>query len=66
MRSNLFLVSLVVAAGLLVGALVAAWHDGQISLASLSERHAQLAAMPVCNPNDVTGVDLDGELPGGG
>jgi hypothetical protein len=63
--SKHILVFLIMAAGLVAGALAAAWHDGRVSLAGWSESR-RLVATPVCNPNDVTGIDLDGELPGGG
>jgi hypothetical protein len=55
--------------GVASGALLAAVHDGRITLARSvggGELHGRVAATPVCNPYPVEGMDLDGELPGGG
>jgi hypothetical protein len=62
MASALFL-------GLMVGALAGAMRDGRFSVSGLFARgdaRCVLSATPVCNPNDVASIDLDGELPGGG
>jgi hypothetical protein len=66
-KSNQALSLVLVALGLLTGGLLAAVRGGDVSFARMSAgQRSQAAVTPICNPVPPAGVDMQGELPGGG
>jgi hypothetical protein len=64
---NKALTPALIALGLLTGGLLAAVRGGEVSFARMTAgQRSQAAISPICNPVPPAGIDMQGELPGGG